>query len=130
MRTPQGPTKQPWRQRQKSQHWLRQQRQRLQRRRQRLQAKAKDAKAKEAQKAEAVGGSKRSTDTTTQQAQAGDFPQDLEDWELSEGSLPEGSTLLGSKALLKEYPEDEANSKKTKKTNIGKGEKSKNKTKE
>jgi len=29
--------------------------------------------------------------------------------------------LSGNKALLEEYPEDEANSKKTKKTNTGKG---------
>ncbi len=44
----------------------------------------------------------------------------MDDWELSEGGLPEGSTLSGSKALLDDYPEDEANSKKTKKTNTGK----------
>jgi hypothetical protein len=40
-----------------------------------------------------------------QQAQDTDLPQDLNDWELSEGGLPEGSTLSGSKALLEEYPE-------------------------
>ncbi len=50
-------------------------------------------------------------------------PPDLDDWELSEGGLPEGSNLPGGKALLEEYPEDEANSKKTKKTNTGKGTK-------
>jgi len=43
--------------------------------------------------------------------------------ELSEGCLREGSNLSGSKALLEEYPEDEANSKKTKKNNTGKGKK-------
>ena len=45
------------------------------------------------------------------------------DWELSENGLPEGSTLSGSKALMEDYPEDEANSKKNKKTNTGKGTK-------
>ena len=52
-----------------------------------------------------------------------ELPQDLDDWDLSEGGLTEGSNLSGSKALLEEYPEDEANSKKTKKTNTGKGKK-------
>jgi hypothetical protein len=90
--------------------------------------KAKDAKAKEAQKAKVAGGRKKGTGTTTQHAQDGDLPQDLEDWELSEGGLPEGSTLSGSKILLEEYPEDEANSKNTKNTNTGKGKKGNNKT--
>ena len=49
------------------------------------------------------------------------LPKDLDNWELSEGVLPEESNLSGNKALLEEYPEDEANSKKTKKTNTGKG---------
>ena len=40
------------------------------------------------------------------------------------------STLLGSKALIDDYPEDEANSKKTKKTNTDKGKKGNTKTKE
>ena len=44
--------------------------------------------------------------------------------------LPEGSTLSDSKALLDEYPEDESNSKKTKKTNTGKGKKGNTETKE
>jgi hypothetical protein len=93
-------------------------------------AKAKDAKAKETQKAKAVGGSKRGTDTTKQHAHDGDIPHDLDEWELSEGGLPEGSTLSGSKALLDEYPEDEANSKNNKKPNTGKGKKGIPKTKE
>ena len=59
-----------------------------------------------------------------------DLPHDLDDWELSEGGLPEGSTLSGSKALLDGYPKDEANSNKTKKTNTGKGKKGNTKTKE
>jgi hypothetical protein len=58
------------------------------------------------------------------------LPQGLEDWELSEGGLPEGSTLSRSKALLDEYPEDEANSKKTKKINAGKEKKGNTKNKE
>jgi hypothetical protein len=40
--------------------------------------------------------------------------------ELSEGDLPEGTTLSGSKALMDDYPEDEANSKLTKKTDTWK----------
>jgi hypothetical protein len=40
------------------------------------------------------------------------------------------STLSGSKALLDEYPKDEANSKKTKKTSTGKEKKGNPKTKE
>jgi hypothetical protein len=67
-----------------------------------LQRKAKETKAKEAQKAKAAGGSKRGTATIMQQAQATDFSQKFDDWELSEGGLPEGSTLSGSKALLEE----------------------------
>ena len=38
----------------------------------------------------------------------------MDDWELSEGGLPEGSNLSGSKILLDEYPEDEAISNKGK----------------
>ena len=57
------------------------------------------------------------------------LPLDSDDWELSKGGLPEGSTLSGSKALMDAYPEDEANSKKIKKTNTGKGKKSKPKLK-
>jgi len=43
------------------------------------------------------------------------------DWELTdEDGLPKGSTFSGNKALIDYYPEDEANSKKTKNTNTGK----------
>ena len=48
------------------------------------------------------------------------LPQALDDWELSEGDLPEGATLSGSKALMADYPDDEANSKLTKRTDTGK----------
>jgi hypothetical protein len=78
----------------------------------------------------AARGNKRGTDTVGHQVQNGDLPHDLDDWELSEGGLPEGSTLPGSKALLDEYPKDEANSKKTNQTNTGKGKKGNPKTKE
>ena len=64
-----------------------------------------------------------------QQARATNFPLDTDDWKLSEGGLPEGSTLSGNKALMDAYPEDEANSKKIKKTNTDKGKKSKPKPK-
>ena len=93
-------------------------------------SKAKEAKAKEAQKAKTARESKIGNDTTKQRAQDGDLPQDLDDWELSKGGLPAGSALSGSKALLDEYPDDEANSKKTQKTNTGKGKKGNPKTKE
>ena len=65
-----------------------------------------------------------------QHAQATIHPHDLDDWELIEDGLPAGSTLSSSKALMDEYPEDEANSKKTKKTSTGKDKKSKPKPKE
>ena len=43
------------------------------------------------------------------------------EWKLTyEDALPEDSTLSGNKALIDQYPEDEAISKKTKKTNTGK----------
>ena len=64
------------------------------------------------------------------QTKCTDLPHDLDYWELSEGGLPKGSTLSGSKALLVEYPEDEANSKKTIKTNTAKGKKGNTKTEE
>ncbi len=47
----------------------------------------------------------------------------MDEWELSEGGLPEGSTLSSSNALLDDPPEDEADSKKHKKTDTGKGSK-------
>jgi hypothetical protein len=71
----------------------------------------------------AAGGSISGIPTIAQQAQNTALPQDFDDWELSEGGRPDGSNPLGSKALLEEYPEDEANSKKTKKTNTRKGKK-------
>jgi hypothetical protein len=49
--------------------------------------------------------------------------QDVVDWELTEDSLPKGSTLSDNKALLDELSENKANSKKSKKTNAGKGKK-------
>ncbi len=92
-------------------------------------AKAKETKDKEAQKGKTAEGYNRGTTTIAQQARDTELP-DLDDWELSDGGLLEGSTLSGSKALLEEYPEDEANSKKTKKTNTGKGKKGNPKPKE
>ena len=89
-----------------------------------------DKKVKEAQKGKAAGGSKKGTLTIAQLAQKTELPQDLDDWELSEGGLPEVSNLSGIKAFLEEYPEDEANSKKTKKTNTGKEKKGTPKPKE
>ena len=53
-----------------------------------------------------------------------DKQHDIADCELTdEDALSEGSILSGSKPLRYQYPEDEANSKKTKKTNTGKGKK-------
>jgi hypothetical protein len=48
---------------------------------------------------------------------------------LKTASLPEGSNLSGSKALMEDYSEDEANSNKIKKTNSGKVKKNNSKTK-
>jgi hypothetical protein len=53
------------------------------------------------------------------------------EWDLTnEDALPEGSSLSGNKALMKDYPEDETNSKKTKKTNTSKSKKGNPKHKE
>ena len=85
--------------------------------------KAKGKKAKDTQKARAAGESTGGITTIAQQAHDTELPPDLDEWELSEGGLPEELNLPGSKALLEAYPEDEAHSKKTKKTNTGKGKK-------
>jgi hypothetical protein len=95
-------------------------------------AEAQETAAAQARKAEAalkapITGEGADGAPGLQHTRDSDNPLDTEDWELSEEGLPEGSTLSGSKALMEEYPEDEANSKKTKKTNIGKGKKNKNK---
>jgi hypothetical protein len=64
-------------------------------------------------------------------SQEKDQKQDILDWELTdEDAPPEGSNLSGNKALMDDCPEDEANSKKTKKTNTGKGKKDNPKHKE
>jgi hypothetical protein len=73
-----------------------------------------------------VGGDAGGPSAPRQACEA-QLPLDTEDWELSEGGLPEGSTLSGSKALMEDYPDDEANSKKTKQPKTGKGKKNKNK---
>jgi len=83
--------------------------------------KEKEKKAEESQKDKAARGSTSGIPTIAQQALNNELPPDHDDWELFEGDLPEGSNLSGNKALLEEYPEDEANSKKTKETNSGKG---------
>ncbi len=79
--------------------------------------------------ATAEGESDRGAATVLHTAQGTALPPDIDEWELSEGGLPEGSTLSGSKALMEEYPEDEASSKKTKKLTIGKGKRGKSKPK-
>ena len=86
-------------------------------------AKAKGKQAQEAQKDNAAGGSTSDTITIAHHALNNDLPPETDDWELSEGGLPEGSTLSGSKALLEDPPEDEADSKKHKKIDKGKGSK-------
>ena len=92
-------------------------------------AKEKERKAKAAQQAKAAGGSTSGVPTIAQHAQKTALPEDYDDWEISEGDLPEGSNLSSSKALQDEYPEDEANSRKNKKNNPGKGKKGHPKTK-
>ena len=57
-------------------------------------------------------------------AQDEDQQHYIADWELTdEDALPESSTLSSNKALMDQNLEDESNSKKTKKTNTGKGKK-------
>ena len=85
--------------------------------------KEKERKAKEAHYAKAAWGSTGGNPTSAQHSQKTSLPEDSDDWELSEGDLPEGSTLSGSKAFLEGYPEDEANSKRNKSNNLGQGEK-------
>ena len=92
--------------------------------RSRATAAAQARKAEAALKAPITGDDACGT-TGMQRARDTELPLDTEEWELSEGGLPEGSTLSGSKALMEEYPDDEANPKKAKKTNTGKGKKSK-----
>ena len=87
-------------------------------------AAAQARKAEAALKAPIIGDDACGT-TGLQRALDTELPPDTEEWELSEGGLPEGSTLSGSKALMEEYPDDEANSKKAKKPNTGKGKKNK-----
>ena len=73
----------------------------------------------------AEGGSTSGTHPPEQVALNDDIPPVLDEWELSEGGLPEGSTMSGCKALLDGPPEDEADSKKHKKTNTGTGKRGK-----
>ena len=67
--------------------------------------------------------------TTLQAAKNTALPPDMDEWELSEGGLTEGSTLSGSKALLADYPEDEAISKQTKNQTTSKGKRGNTKKK-
>ncbi len=83
--------------------------------------KEKERKAKEAEQAKAAGGSTGGNPTIAQHSQRTSLPEDHDDWELSEGDLPEGSIFSGSKALLEGYPEDEASSKRDKDNNPGHG---------
>jgi len=50
-------------------------------------------KANEAQQAKAAGGITGGNLTIAHHAQRTSLPEDHGDWELSEGDLPEGSTL-------------------------------------
>jgi hypothetical protein len=70
--------------------------------------------------AKAATEAKRYTADSKNHAHGDDPHQDVVDWELTKDGLPEESTHSGNKALLDEYPENETNSKKTKKTNTGK----------
>jgi hypothetical protein len=86
-------------------------------------AKEIERKSKAAQQAKAPGGSTSGNPTIAQHALKTTLPEDYEDWEISEGDLLAGSNLSGSKALQEDYPEDEANSRKNKKNNPGRGKK-------
>jgi hypothetical protein len=82
-------------------------------------AKAKGKQAMRPEKGTAVGGNTGNTSTAAQHTQDTIPPNELDDWELSEGGLPAGSTLSGSKALLEDPPGDEADSREHKRTNTG-----------
>jgi hypothetical protein len=86
-------------------------------------AKEIERKGKAAQQPKAPGGGTGGNPTIAQHALKTTLPEDYEEWEISEGDLPEGSNLSGNKALLEDYPEDEANSRKNKKNNPGRGKK-------
>ena len=86
-------------------------------------AKETERKVKAARQAKTLGGSTGGNPTIAQHALEAALPEDYEEWEISEGDLPEGSNLSGNKALLEDYPEDEANSRKNKKNNPGRGKK-------
>jgi hypothetical protein len=86
------------------------------------------AATRAAQMEKATTDAEGGTADPTHPAQNEDHDPDKVVWELSENGLQEGSTLSGSKALVEDYPEDEANSKKTKKTNTGKGKESNSNT--
>ncbi len=88
---------------------------------------AAHAQAAEAALKAPVAGVGARGPTVLQLARDAQLPLDAEDWELSEEGLPESSTLSGSKALMEDYPDDEANSKKPKKQNCGKAKKTKTK---
>jgi hypothetical protein len=82
-----------------------------------------ERKGKAAQQAIAPGGSTGGNATIAQHAREAALPENYEEWEISAGDLPEGSSLSGNKALLEDYPEDEANSRKNKKNNPGRSKK-------
>ena len=86
-------------------------------------AKKIERKGKAVQHAKAPGGTTGGNPATAQHALKATLPEDYEEWEISEGDVPEGSNLSGNKALLEDYPEDEANSRKNTKTNPGRGKK-------
>ena len=61
--------------------------------------KEKERKAKEAQQANVAGGSTSGVPIIAQHAQQTSLLEEYDDWEISEGDLPEGSNLSSSKAL-------------------------------
>ena len=92
-------------------------------------AEATGARTKAANVEKAAADVKRGTAYPRHLAQNEEQNQNDVDLELSVDGLPEGSTLSGNKAPMDDYSEDEANSKKTKKTNTSKGKKGNPKTK-
>ncbi len=90
--------------------------------------KEKERKAKEAHQAKVARGSTGGNPIIAHHAQKTKLPEDHDEWELSEGNLPEGSTLSSNKALLEGYPEDEASSKRNKRNNPRQGEEERPKT--
>ena len=67
-------------------------------------AQEKGKRGKGAQKDKATGGNPSGTTTIAQHAQNTELPPDLDEWELSEGGLPEGANLWAARLSWRNIP--------------------------